>query len=120
MARRRLTEMYALKVVGDQGSRTEDEWQEALRKVRYTGRLIDEHAEWLAIDVPRTGLAEDEYKRQRRAARRAWYRENMTLYDHNFLSEEGRAELETRGNPKGERRLVSIEMATLEDDNMEE
>jgi len=26
----------------------------------------------------------------------------------------------TRGNPKGERRLVSIEMATLEDDNMEE
>jgi len=59
---------------------------EAERDVEpYYTRLLKEHNDYKSIDVPKQGLSEDEYLKQRRAARRAWYREKNTLYKHDFL-----------------------------------
>ena len=80
----------------------------------YTTRLLNEHAAWLAVDVERGVDSAEEYAKRRCAARRQWYREHQTLYQHDFLSDEGVASLQTRGNPTGARRLVSVGIATFE------
>ena len=81
----------------------------------YYMRLHAEHKKYYAIDVSKAGLSDEQYLKQRCAARRAWYRNNNTLYKHDFLPEEV---------PELQRKLVTprggVAVFTSEEDMEEE
>lgn len=129
LVRQEFAQEHALELVGsredfedfEEGVTEEDItklWEGKLRAARYTGRLLDEHVAYWAVDVPRGGLDEKVYLLRRRAARRQWYREHVTLYEHDFLTQDMRQEkLVNKANRRGERRLVEVDIAIFEDDD---
>jgi hypothetical protein len=132
LVRQEFAQEHALELVGsredfedfEEGVTEEDItklWEGKLRAARYTGRLLDEHVAYWAVDVPRGGLDEKVYRLRRRVARRQWYREHVTLYEHDFLTTDMRQEkLINKANRGGERRLVQVDIAIFDGGDAEE